>query len=117
MDPKKQECHGLYLYGSGYFAREDDALRAINKKGYSFCEECAHRSTCYDRHCERTREVLPAAVERFEVEQRIAQRRGMGVHLFSALKMKHGQMDPFMALAVENYKAGRKIRSAEVEQP
>lgn len=110
MDPKKQECHGLYLYGSGYFAREDDALSAINKKRYSFCEECSHRSSCYDRHCDRTREQLPAAVEQFEAERRIAERRGLGVHLFSALKMKHGDPDPFMRLAVQNYKIGRKAR-------
>jgi hypothetical protein len=113
MDPKKQDCHGLYLYGSGYFAREDETLRQLNKKGYSFCEECPHRSSCYDRHCERTRELLPAAVESFDAQRRIAERRGMGVHLFSALKMKHGDPDPFMRLAIENYKAGVAARSGE----
>lgn len=116
MDPRKQECHGLYLYGSGYFAREDEALRQINDRGYSFCDECSHHSTCFQRHRERAEELMPVAVEHFEAERRIAERKGLGGHLFAALKMRSGDADPFMKLAVQNYKNGIAARGLENER-
>ena len=113
MNPRKQECHGLYLYGSGYFEREDAALGTVNNEAFSFCDQCPHSASCQEAHRKRAAEVSPAAVERFEVERRIAERRGIGGHLFAMMRMRNGDPDPYIQLAVRNFKTGVADRRAE----
>lgn len=112
MEPKAQECMGLYLYGSGYYAREDRQLGILRgeRADAAFCAGCPGKRACETEHARRVTSSKPAEVEQFEREVREANKRGMSRNLLAVAKMKVGQPDPYMALALENYQRGVRER-------
>lgn len=106
MDPKKQECRGSYLYGSGYYANQDDAKKRVTGRPASFCAECPGRKRCEEAHVQRVRAGRPEEVETFERRVQEGLRRGASATLVQAYLMKQGQPDPFMAVALANYQQG-----------
>lgn len=113
FDPRKQECHGIYLYGAGYHAREDQSKEVLTGQASSFCNECPAERSCWERHRSRTAEVSPEHVERYERERRDAEKRGIGAALFAANKFRERDPDPYFRLSQENFQRGIADRRAE----
>lgn len=112
MDPKQAECLGLYLYGAGYFARDENTLGLLTGRGTSephFCLSCPKRAECEDEHEQRVRQFRPAQVESFEARMRQGVRRGLGATLVAAYLGRKGE-DPFAIAAVENFNRGHADR-------
>lgn len=103
---------GLYLYGAGYFAREDQRLGILRgeRTEASFCSSCPGRRRCEIEHEARVREKVPEAVDLFERQIKEGARRGATRAIVAVARMKSGDPDPFMALALENYKRGVQSR-------
>lgn len=114
MNPRKQECFGLYLYGAGYFAREDQRAGILRgeRTEASFCGECPARGGCEAHHNERMKETRAEAVDVFEGQVRQAERRRVPRRLVSVARMQSGDPDPYMAGALENYQRGVRDRAA-----
>jgi GNAT superfamily N-acetyltransferase len=112
MDPKKAECLGLYLYGSGYYASQDQqaAILLGRRSDANFCMECPLLTRCVEKHRERTRDLLPEAWEGFVEQVREARRRGVGEHLVEAVLQRAGHPSPLMVIAMQNYKRGVEHR-------
>lgn len=108
MDPRKGECLGFYLYGSGWFAREDQQMGILRaeRTEASFCNECALKGQCEREHGLRIRAEHPADVEVFEREVALGERRGFSRVLVAAARARAGNPDPYMAAALANYKRG-----------
>lgn len=110
MDPRKAECMSRYLYGSGYMAKDDVRMaivRGAEVKESSFCnDDCPVKKRCEEMHRERTAELLPEEVERFEREVHQGKKRGASRNLVSMLRMRSGSPDPYMKVAMENYRLG-----------
>jgi hypothetical protein len=113
MNPRKAECMGLYLYGSGYFAREDQQLGILRgeRTEATFCNECPVKQKCEKEHARRVRAQSPQEVEIFKAEVAKAARRGISSTLVAAARAKAGRPDPYMALALENYHRGIRARA------
>src|SRR3954452_10677987 len=96
LDPRKAECSGRYLYGSGYMARDDVRMAIVQGRDprtteSSFCnEDCPVRQRCERTHRERTAELLPDEVERFEREVHQGRKRGASRDLVAMLRMRRG---------------------------
>jgi hypothetical protein len=115
VEPKKQECIGLYLYGAGYYAREDNTLGLVTGNAGEqphFCLTCPRRADCETKHEQRVRRLMPAQVEAFDRIMREAVRRDVGPTMVAALLAKQGR-DPFAATAVENFSRGHADRGRE----
>lgn len=113
IDPQEQECHGLYLYGSGYYAEEDQIKERLMNQPTSFCGECPRERSCWDQHRERTGELSAEHVERYERERRKAEKRGVGAALFAATKFREGDPDPYYRLSQRNFHRGVADRRAD----
>lgn len=106
LDPRIQECMGLYLYGAGYMERDDK--RSARVKGQAqgnYChEECPLLDSCQERHAAHVTETQPEEAEKFGNAMRSAVRdRGIPESMAEAALQKQ---NPFMLVAIENYKAG-----------
>lgn len=121
LDPKKLECMGLYLYGSGYYAREDQQMAIVRgeRTEASFCnDECPMREQCERQHRARTQEILPAEVETFEREcEKAWKKMRVSPLVVAAMRMKRGDPEPYMKVALENYKRGAADRRREQGSP
>lgn len=115
MDPKKQECFGQFLYGAGYFSRDENTM-SIAIVGRSaegnFCTRCPRRKGCEEAHERRVRTDKPAAAEQYDRLVREGQRRGVPQALLKFLIGRDGR-DPFAGTAVENFKRGHADRGQE----
>lgn len=112
MDPRTQECLGFYLYGAGYFARDDNTLGVLRgeRNTRHFClGECPLRQECEDKHEERVRELLPEDCERFDRMMHDARSRGIPPTL-AAVKLGERGLDPYMRIALDNFKRGHGDR-------
>lgn len=111
MDPKSQDCVGLYLYGAGYYARDQNTIGLLtgNEAPPHFCLTCVARARCEDEHEKRVRELRPAAAEEFDRRMAQAVRRGIGPTLAAMYLGKQG-LDPYALEAVENFKRGHADR-------
>lgn len=111
MDPRKQECHGHYLYGAGYFSRDQNTLGLLQgrKAPPHFCLSCPKRESCEDAHEARVRELNPEASEEFDRLMMAAMRRGYEPTLAAVLIGSRGK-DPYAREAVENFKLGHAHR-------
>jgi hypothetical protein len=111
MDPKTQDCIGLYLYGAGYFARDQNTLGLVTgqKSPPHFCLSCPKRAECEDRHEMLTRERMPALCEVFDRRMSEAQRRGVPPTLAAMYLAKKG-LDPFAKTATDNFNRGHGDR-------
>lgn len=111
MDPKKQECLGLYLYGAGYYSRDQNTLGLVTgqKTPPHFCMTCPKVRDCESEHERRVRRNRPQDVEEFDRHMRAAQRRGIPPTIAARVI---GQMDgdPFAEVAVENFSKGHADR-------
>lgn len=114
MNPRTQDCMGLYLYGSGFYAREDQRVGILRgeRTEATFCSECPGKRRCEAEHGQRTRASAPEETERFEQEVKKAERRGMSRTLLAMARMKAGRPDPYMTGALENYHRGVRDRAA-----
>lgn len=113
MDPKKAECVGFFLYGSGYFTRESATAGLLLGAGRSeFCGDCPVKARCEKQHVRRVRRDSEEAVTEFEAEVREGLRRGLTPLLVSIGRYKEGRPDPFMATALENFQRGMGDRGA-----
>lgn len=115
MDPKTQECHGLFLYGAGYFARDDNTLGMITGKGSAqenFCSQCPRRTSCETDHERRVRAQRPALVEAYDRLIKEGIRRGAPRALLKLMIGRDGQ-DPFASAAIENFKRGHADRGKQ----
>lgn len=117
-NPKEAECIGLYLYGSGYFAREDQQMAIMRGESVegSYCNDTCPlktRERCELMHRERTKGRLPEEVEKFERQCEEGDRRGMSPLVVAAMRMKRGDPEPYMKLAMENFRNGAADRRRE----
>jgi hypothetical protein len=108
MDPRKQECHGLYLYGAGYFSRDENTL-AIASADVHFCQRCPRMASCEQEHARRVRSATPAEVEAFERSVAQAQHHGFSALLAKLFLGQKGR-DPFARAAIENFNRGHSDR-------
>lgn len=112
VEPKTQECLGVYLYGAGYYARDDNTLGLVTGHGASqphFCLTCPKRAECEDEHEQRVRRQAPQAVENFERRLKQARRREIPPTLAAVWLAKQG-LDPFAMIATENFSRGHADR-------
>lgn len=111
MDPKAQECHGRYLYGAGYYSRDQNTMGLLtgNDAPPHFCLTCIRHDTCEDAHELRVRELDPEATDLFDRLMADARRRGYEPTLAAILIGKSGR-DPYAREAVENFKLGHAHR-------
>lgn len=114
INPKKQECLGHYLYGAGYFARDENTLGLVtgNQSPPHFCLRCPKREECEDEHERRVRERLPEAAEKFDRLMAEARRRGVPSTLAAAVLSKRG-LDPYALAAIENFNRGHADRGRQ----
>lgn len=114
MNPRTAECRGFYLYGSGYFAREDQRVGMLRgeRTEATFCSECPLQRSCEREHGERVRAAKPQEAQEFADEVQAAARRGISQMLVAAARAKAGSPDPYMQAALENYHRGVKDRKA-----
>lgn len=121
FNPKEAECEGFYLYGSGYYAREDQQMAIVRgeRTEASFCNDtCPVRERCELKHRERTKELLPAEVETFERQCEVAwKKHRMSPLVVAAMRMKRADPEPYMKVALENYRRGAADRRAERGSP
>lgn len=118
MNPKDAECLGHYLYGSGYFAREDQQMAIVQgaRTEASFCNDTCPMKTrerCELMHRERTKERLPDEVEKFERQCEQGAARGLSPLMIAAMRMKRADPEPYMKMALENYRRGASDRRRE----
>lgn len=106
MDPRKQECRSLFLYGSGYYANEDEAKKRVTGRRASFCAECPARRRCEKEHVLRVSASRPEEVERYERRVAEGKRRGVSPTLLQAAMMQAGIADPFLTAALVNFQRG-----------
>lgn len=108
MDPKKAECIGLYLYGSGYYAREDQqaAILMGRRIEATFCSECPLQARCVAQHRDRTAKAMPEEWEEYVERVRKARRRNVSEDLVEATLMRAGIPSPLMTVAMHNYRTG-----------
>lgn len=116
MDPKAQECVSRYLYGAGYYARDQNTLGLISANPGAtpphFCLTCPKRDECEDEHEKRVRQHQPAAVERFDRAMKRGIHRGVPPTLMARMLSNQGE-DPFAAAAIENFQEGHRDRGAK----
>lgn len=109
MDPRKQECFGHFLYGAGWFSRDENTL---GMRGEHFCQRCPRYVACEREHDRRVRATAPAAVEAYDRLIAEGRRRGLSALLVKLLLGQRGK-DPFAAAAVENFNRGHAERGQE----
>jgi hypothetical protein len=114
MNPKTQDCLGHYLYGAGYYSREQNTLGVVTgqKSPPHFCLSCPMREECEHQHEARTRRMMPQAVEHFERRMREARRREIPPTMAAVFLAQKG-LDPFALLAVENFTQGHADRGGK----
>jgi hypothetical protein len=112
MDPKKAECEGHYLYGSGYFAREDQqaAILMGRRTESTFCSECPAQRRCIERHRTRVADERSEDWATYVELLRQARRRGLSEDLVEATLMRQGNPSPPMSVALLNYRKGVEHR-------
>lgn len=110
LDPKKRECKGLYLYGSGFYARTDERAGILvgERRDATFCNGCPIKKECERQHARRVRAMMPEQVEEFEKQVAEAARRGISRHVVAATRTKQRDPDPFAKVAVDNFSKGRR---------
>lgn len=114
MDPRKQECFGLYLYGAGYMSRDDNTLSVVAVSGVKqqrehFCMRCPKRKPCELAHERKVRESRPDLAERYDGLIAEGRRRAAPETLLKFLIGRDGK-DPFANVAVENFNRGHAER-------
>lgn len=116
MDPKQAECVSFYLYGAGWYSKEDNSLimatGRAGKRPDHFCLTCPKQEECTNEHERRVRRLQPAAAEKFDVRMKQALKRGMGATL-AAVHLGRMGLDPYATAAVENFKQGHADRGAK----
>ena len=111
MEPKNQECRGLFGYGSGYYAAESRMLARINHRDEpAFCDTCPIKADCWTEHRALVRELHPIPVRSFE-DALAAAGPGRGGELAARL-MSEGRPDPWMAGMLANFTRGSEDRAA-----
>jgi hypothetical protein len=111
MDPKTQECLGHYLYGAGFFARDQNTLGMVigEKNPSHFCLSCPQKEECENRHEVIVREEMPAAAEKFDEIMAGARARGADLLATAFLASTKG-LDPYAASAAMNFELGHRDR-------
>src|SRR6201986_2927665 len=109
LDPRKQECHGLYLYGAGYFSRDDNTLSLPATAHRHFCMTCPRSASCETEHERRVRADQPGRAELFDPRIREAGVRGYS-EMVTKLFLGQRGLDPFAIVAVENFNRGHADR-------
>lgn len=115
MDPRKQECFGLYLYGAGYFARDENTLSIVvsgrerRTEPKNFCMMCPRHASCEKTHNARVRNDAPALAAEYERLMQQAQRRGASAMLAKLMIAREGR-DPFQEQAIANFNKGHADR-------
>lgn len=111
MDPKAQECLGLYLYGAGYYSRDENTLGLVTgqKSPPHFCLGCVARARCEDEHERRVRERLPEMAETFDRLMAEARARDIPPTLAAVMIGQQGK-DPYALVAAENFTQGHADR-------
>lgn len=114
MDPRKAECVGHYLYGAGYFSRDENTLALVTGEQTPphFCMTCPVAQRCEDEHEMRVRALRPAQAERFDRLMRTGVRRGHSPTAIALFASTRGQ-DPFALVASENFSRGHADRGRE----
>lgn len=108
MDPHKAECHGHFLYGSGFFYEQDQRLAELTGETQSFCNiTCPRTQTCWDAHRKRVQEEHGDEVEAHEKLEAEAERRGIGKALLAHRLMQDGRPPPYQKYALPNFRLGR----------
>jgi hypothetical protein len=113
MDPKVPECVGFYLYGAGYYSRDENTLGLVTgqQSPPHFCLTCVARERCENEHERRVRDKLPEMAEQFDRLMAEALRRDIPVTLAAVMIGKEGK-DPYALVAVENFNLGHAHRGS-----
>ena len=112
MNPRDQDCFGYYLYGAGYYAREDNTLSVITggkQVAQHFCRTCPVQTQCEAAHEQRLREAGGEAIEQFDRLMQEAQRRQIPP-LFASFHFDKQGLNPFAASARDNFTRGHADR-------
>jgi hypothetical protein len=111
MDPKAQDCVGFYLYGAGYYARDENTLGLVTgqKSPPHFCLTCVAREHCENQHELNVRERVPEMTDEFDRLMTQARQRSVPPTLAAVLIGKRGK-DPYALIAAENFSRGHADR-------
>lgn len=114
IDPRKQECFGVYLYGAGYYSRDDNTLALVTgAAGRSipehFCLRCPRQVQCEQEHERLVSEALPEEAELFDRLIKDAIRRDLPASLAAAYASKKG-VNPYASVAMDNFARGHADR-------
>lgn len=118
LDPRRQECHGLFGYGNGYFAPEAmDGARLARRSGRpappAYCNTCPQKTACWAEHRRLVGEAEPVQTAAFvaAMDQEIA---GGGSGGALAVRMAvAGHPDPWVRGMIANLQRGAEDRQAE----
>jgi hypothetical protein len=105
---------GQYLYGAGYFARDDNTLGVMTGRESPphFCLRCPRQADCEDEHEQRVRQAHPEESEQFDRLMKEGLRRGAPSTLLAMMIGRSGK-DPFALVAIENFQRGHGERGHE----
>jgi hypothetical protein len=114
MDPRKQDCFAQYLYGAGWFSRDDNTLSLLRGESGAtphFCLGCHARTDCEAHQRARVRSEQPEQVEEFDRAVKEAGDHGITYLLVEAALAPKG-LNPFYNDAIESFKRGHADRGA-----
>jgi hypothetical protein len=111
-EPREQQCRGQYLYGAGFYAREDRQVGILRGEyaDASFCRECPIRIRCETEHRERVGDRFPEEVRELASEIKKMKRRGGTALMVEVTRRRAGNPSPFERVALENYQRGASDR-------
>lgn len=111
MEPRNQECYGLFGYGNGYYAREGKLSARLNHREIpAFCDRCPSKQSCWEEHRRRVKAAHPDEVAAFE--KLVADHPGQGGAIAVRL-LQAGTPDPAMAGLLDNFKQGISDREGK----
>jgi hypothetical protein len=115
MDPRKQECIGFYLYGAGYFSRDENTLGLVTAAPLPttatrhFCARCPAVEECERRQHQRVAAERPEQTRHFDDAIERVSRHGIAPETAAYVLAQRG-LNPHFADAMDNFKRGHADR-------
>lgn len=111
MNPRTQECFGLFGYGNGWFIKEGSiAAKAASQMGApppaAFCNKCVSKNQCWAEHRKRVGEAQPIEVAAFTAAMDQAKAAGESGGAFATRQAAAGRMDPWLSGMLANTQRG-----------
>jgi hypothetical protein len=115
VNPDKQECFGLYLFGAGYYADEDESRKATIGDETHFCQRCLRAPECMDDLRGRVKHDRPDLVDEYDQLMKAAERRGVP-ELTASYHLSRIGKHPYATKSSSNFSLGRTQRRREKRQ-